>query len=482
MPVGKKVYDFAPMSLWPLRKGPRIAERPRTGLGRTTRELRAVFARNHADIASCWKYQTSRGAKTTLLTAGMTIEPLGSTRDLTVTGERSEDQALAACVTTALSTSSFIETTTRPIRLTARLAFTRSQQPEWKRAWPTPVAHPDRDLRTGTVCSHVIDDGQVAQVELPKPLEVTDWDDSREPPSRGAVPEVRVGCAQTFVDTDKRAIRMGVKSNYGALQRCYADAAARDPRLAGEVTLQLTFDRAGATNTARVTGGVGDPALHACLVAGLEDVWVSPGPHAALALEANLTFTLAPLPSPPPAADDPVALLAGGDAEGALAAWTAKLRTPVSPELACRGRAGVVLAIAELAPWLDDARFHAALADLARAAAVLSPERARTCVGPVNETINELTHARGQPYGGHPMTHVWLDRYTAALPLAPYLDDGAVLRWYHATALLNTSRRAEAMALLEQLAWDPKIGAAVTKELEQRKRTATEPISDTCSN
>jgi hypothetical protein len=273
-----------------------------------------------------------------------------------------------------------------------------------------------------------------------------------------------------------------VKSNYGALQSCYADAAARDPSLAGDVMLQVTFDRAGATNTARITGGVGDPGLHACLIAAIKDLWISPGPRDALALEVNLTFTLAPLPSPRPAADDPVALLAGGDAEGALVAWTAKLRTPVSPELACRGRAGVLLAIAELAPWLDDARVHAAIADLARAASALSIEHARTCVAPVADVILTFTRARGQPGGEHLLTHIWLERYTAALPLAPYLDDGASLRWHHALALLHTPRRAEAMTLLEKLAWDPKIGAAVAQELERRKSAPTEPISDTCGD
>lgn len=201
-----------------------------------------------------------------------------------------------------------------------------------------------------------------------------------------------------------------------------------------------------------------------------------------MALEVNLAFALAPLPSPPPAADDPVALLASGDAEGALTAWTAKLRTAVSPELACRGRAGVLLAIAEIAPWLDDARFHTAIADLARAAGALSPAAGRACVAPVSETIKAFTRARGQPYGGHPATHVWLERYEAALPLAPYLDDGPVLRWYHAQALFNTARRAEGMALLEKLAWDPKIGVAVTQKLEQRRRSPTEPISDSCTD
>ncbi len=482
IPRGTKTYDFAPMSLAPIRRGPHIADRPRANPGRTTRDLRLLFARAATDITNCWKAQSSRGAEPTTLTVGVTIEPLGGTRDLTVTSERVADEPLATCVTSALTGSALDDTTARPIHLTAQLVFERADQPAWKRVWPTPGPGSAFDPRRGTMCTHVIEDGVIPQVELPKPLAITDWDDSRDPPQRNAVPQIRIGCSQTYLDTDKHAIRTAVRSNFGALQGCYADAIERDPNLAGDVSLQMTFAHGGNGSPARFTGGVGDPPLHACLAAALQELWVSPGPMNGTSLEINLTFTLTPLPSSPAPADDPVALLAAGDPEAALRAWTTKLSMPVSLEVACRGRAGVLLAIADIAPWLDDARVYGAIKDLGASAALLAPPTAHACVAPVTDTIQSLTRARGQPYPGARMTHEWLQRYAAALPLAPYLDDGATLRWHHAEALFNSPQRATAMKLLEKLAWDPKIGAAVLKELDDRKRSPTEPISDRCGN
>lgn len=473
---GLRIYDFAPIELRPVDAGPRIRDRPRIGIGRTTRDLRTVFAENRTDIANCWKFASSRGARPTTLVVGMTIEPLGSTRDLTVTSERADDTQLATCVRSALEGATFVGTTSRPLRLTTELAFTHADQPPWKSPWPSPVPRAWIDRRRGTVCSSVLDDGPVAPVALAKPLEVSDADPSRVPPRPG-VPEVKLGCAQTILETDKRAVRAAFESNRGALQRCYAEAATRDPNLAGEVAFQLAFDPAGTVRSARLASGVGDAAFHACMLRALEELWVMPVPSSPL--EVNVPFTLAPRPAAPPARDDPAALLAAGHAEAAIAAWTAKLRTPVSPELACRGRAGVLLAVAQTAPWLDDARVTAAIADLARAATALSPRAARACVALVADTIAQLTRARGKPVRTA-LTHEWLARYAAALPLAPYLEDGATLRWFHAEALLRTPRRAEALELLRGLTKEPTIGRAISEELEARAQHPTDPIGDLC--
>lgn len=478
VPMKRKVYDFAPMILAPLRRGPRLADRPRIGIGRTSYDLRAMFAHNATEITDCWKAATSRGATPTSLVVGVVIEPLGNTRDLTVESTRAQDDPLVACVRAALATFTFTGTTTQPIQLGATLVFERSTQPEWSHVVGAPVAQPDQDLRIGTVCSPVLDDAPIARVRLPNPLHVTDWDESREPPRRGQVPSVRIGCSISMFETDKRTLRTAIKSNYGALQACYAEAFERDPALKGDVMLRTWFRRSGSAANPMVTGGVGDPSLHACLVAAVQDLWVAPGPSEDLGLEVNLTFTLEPPAIATPADDDPVARYTAGDFEGAIAAWTAKLNTPVSLTLGCTGRAGVLLAIAELEPWLDGGRLRAAIADLARAAAALSPEAARSCVAPVADVIAELTRARGQPMGTQ-LTYPWLERYEAALPLAPYLDDGPTVRWFYAEALLATPRAAEGLELLQKLAWDPKLGPSIARELEARAER-TEAISATC--
>jgi len=441
-----------------------------------------MFSTNAGEIADCWKAATSRGAKETSLEVSITIDPFGGTRDPSARSERAADDALAACVQGALSTVTFTGTTTRPLRVGATLQFVLSQQPAWSRPFTAGAPRPDPDLRDGTVCTPVLDDGVIGEMHLPAPLVVTDWDSSREPPRRGtAAPYIMMGCALSFVDTDKHAVREAIRSNYGALQACYADALQRDPTLTGNVELTTDFGGNGTPLNTKVTRGVGDPALHACLVTAVQEMWVVPAPRPSGGLEVNLTFTLQPPTAPAPSADDPVALLAAGDADGALAAWTAKLNTPISAELACRGRAGVLLAIAELSPWLDDARVRAAIQDLATAAGALSLPAARACVATVAPVIADLTRARGQPAYGERLTHLWLERYAAALPLAPYLDDGAALRWFYAEALRNTTRAAEATELLKKLAWDPTIGLAVTEQIQKRSERV-ETISDTCGD
>ena len=451
-----------------------------------THDLRALFAARSDEVINCWKFASSRGARATSLEVGVTVDPLGNTRDLRVTSQRAQDDALIACVTESLTGASYTGTTTRAIRLGATLEFTLADQPAWPKLWPK-VAHraPDDD-RVGTVCTPVLDDGGTTQVRLPRSLVVSDFDPSRTPPPppgsrRAALPEIRIGCAMVSVEADKRTIRSAVMSNFGAFQGCYADALARDPALIGEVKLQTNFRRGGAASNPKVTGGAGDPAFHSCLVAAMQDLWIAPGPSEDGGLEVNLTFTLSPPPTPLAATSDPVSMLAGGDPDGALAAWTAILNRPHSHTIGCSARAGVVTAIAALAPWLEDPRMRAAIQDLADAAAQLPAGAAKACVAAVAPVIADLTHLRGQPRFGPALTHESLERYTTALPLAPFLDDGAVLRWFYADALLLTPRAAEGVAILKKLTWDPTVGGGVAEELAVRDRQI-EQIFDSCGD
>jgi hypothetical protein len=485
-PMRSKTYDFAPMALSPVRRGPRTRDRPRVGIGRMTHDLRALFAARSDEVINCWKFASSRGARATSLEVGVTIDPLGNTSDLRVTSQRAQDDALIACVTESLTGASYTGTATRAIRLGATLDFTLADQPAWPRLWPKVAHRAHADERAGSVCTPVIDDGATTQVRLPRPLVVSDFDPSRTPPPppgsrRAVVPEVRIGCTMVTVEADKRTIRTAVMSNYGAFQTCYADAFARDPALAGEVRLQTNFRRGGAASNPRVTSGAGDPQLHSCLVAAMQELWIAPGPSEDGGLEVNLTFTLSPPPTPLAPTTDPVTMLAAGDPEGALAAWTAILNRPHAHSTDCSARAGVVNAIAALAPWLDDPRMRAAIQDLADAAALLPADAAKTCVAAVAQVIAGLTRLRGQPRFGPALTHEALERYTTALPLAPFLDDGALLRWFYADALLLTPHAAEGVTILKNLTWDPTVGGGVADELATRDRQI-EQIFDSCGD
>jgi hypothetical protein len=320
----------------------------------------------------------------------------------------------------------------------------------------------------------VLDDGVVPEVRIPAPLAVSDHDVSRNPPR--TVPTVRIGCAMSTIDADKKAVRTALASNLGAYQRCYADARDRDPALAGEVNLQLRFSKNGMALGPRFVGGPGDAAFHACLVAALNEIFVFPGPPEDGALEVNVPFALLPAGVPGASAE---ALLAAGDPEAAIAAFARDAQAATSPGAQCAIRAGVLRAVAKASPWLDDDRTRAAIADLARAAGALPLPLARACVEPVAPIIADVTRARGVPRESWRLTLTWLERYAAALPLAPYLDDGATIRWYHAMALLATPRAAEGQQLVEQLAWDPQIGAHVSDDL-RRRAERTEWLSDIC--
>ena len=473
------LYEFSELAILPVRRGPRTQDRPRNGVGRSSRSLRTVIASRAAEIEDCWKHASSRGAPPTELGVSLTIEPLGSIRDLEVTGP----PELAGCVKTALAPIAFSGATTRPIHLGFTIDLRAADQPAWQRPWPLHADSAAVDPRSGTVCTPVVDDGVIVEVRLPAPLAVWDRDDSRTPPVRGraiVTPSVKVGCTAERVRGDRRSVSTSFLSNLGAYQSCFADARDRDPALAGVLTVELTFNDNGTVVNPKVVSGRGDAAFHACVVAALQEIWLTPPPLRDQAIAVRIPIKLASLPTPAPAATDPAALLAAGDPDGALAAFTARLRGPLSVHAACDARAGVVLAIAQLSPWLDDARLAKAIADLARAAERLTPASADRCIAPVADVIVTLAGAAGAPHG-LALMHPWSGRLTAALPLAPFLDHGSRLLWWYAESLLATPRAFEGRALLRKLMWDPIVGAAVATAL-QRRGDRIESLADTCSD
>ncbi len=463
------------IEILPVRRGPRVTDRPHHGMGRSTRDLRLALAGRAEEVTDCWKVAASRGASETTLDLALTVDPLGGTRDVSVTSARTSDDALAACVSRAITGVVVPGTATRATRVTATLAMKHSDQPGWTAPWPAHAAGRPSDERIGTQCTPVLDDGALSEVHILPALAVSDYDDSRNPPRR-AMPSVRIGCALYFVDADKRAVRTALTSNLGAYQACYADARDRDPALTGEIVMQLRFSRSGTALAPRFVSGPGDDALHACLVTALQDIWVTPGPPEDGGLEVNIPLALG---APPARGESGETLLAAGDPEAAIAAFTRDATREESPRAQCSIRAGVLRAVAMASPWLDDERTRAAIADLGRAAAQLPMPLARACIEPVVPIIADLARARGVPSGSWRFTEPWLDRYAAALPLAPYLDDGVTIRWYHATALLATPRFAEGQAILEKLAWDPQIGARISDDLRSRAER-TEWLRDNC--
>ena len=469
------MFEFAPITLHPVRTGPRERDRPRLGIARSAPDLVWPLVWREAPISACWKFAAARGAPATTLAVSMTIDAFGTTRDLAVDGANA---SLAACVRRALVDVNLTSTSSREDHLTATLAFERADQPAWPTLPPAPeVPRPPLERRSGVRCTPILDDRPPIEVRLPWTFSVSDADDSREP--RGHRPPLmRVSCAITSLAADKAELRTALDANLGAFQACYADARDRAPGLVGDVVVNVTFDDTGGAPSARVTSGVGDPAFHACLSAAAAELWIAPPPDHGQQLVANFTLSLEPPRTA--AADDPDALLAAGEADAALAVWGARLAAATTNLARCRARAGVIEALAQILPWLDDARLHAALRDLATAAAQLPREDAHACVARVAPVVARLVGVDRPINDFRRRTWVWLERYATALPLAPYLDDGDEVRWRYAEALRITPRVAEADALLEALATHPKIGAAVTATVKDRAHQATVPLGTGC--
>lgn len=131
------------------------------------------------------------------------------------------------------------------------------------------------------------------------------------------------------------------------------------------------------------------------------------------------------------------------------------------------------------APWLDDARVLAAIANLARSAVELPLDQARSCVAEVANLLELYVRIQGRskPPNGSPIGH--LARYEAVLPLAHLVDWGSRLGWHYAERLLRTSRADEGEALLAELASDPAVGPDVTAWLAHRTERP-EMLHDLC--
>ena len=466
----RKVYDFEPIRVAPLRRGPTIAERPYVGYERTFEHARAMLFRRSDVVTACWKWASARGAKETTLSVEVTVDPRVSTTSTTVTSAAAGDDELIACVNEMFVPATWSGPRSRTMRVSAELVFNNDQP-----TWPKPPARPKGPTKMAAMPRALTcpADSSTDEIRLPA-LIVTNWDDRQVRAADALIPARRTACAVARHEIDKAAIRIALRSQIGALNACYAEAAQRTPDLAGDVGAKLLFYKSGTTGQVQVAGA-GDPILHACFTTVLEALWVDPVTEPQ-EIEVNLALTLAPVP--PPSAD-PSVLLETGDVDAALAVWVEQLAAPHLPLNGCLAHAGILRAMTTAAPWLDDARVTGAIANLARSALALAPQPAKTCLAGVEGLLRNYVRLGGNwpPPIDRPMRH--LERYEAVLPLAGLFEWGPYLRWHHADWLLRTSRAVEGEDALSELASDPTVGAAVTTWLEQRA-ARPEMLHDTC--
>ncbi len=462
------LYELAPIAIRPVRTGPRLAQRSRAGKARSWLQLDEAIARAHGKLAGCWKWAAARGAPETTLDLAFTMTPLGKTIGHSIVDPAGKSPELVACLQDNLVHLAIDEPSPRTTRMRARVAFVRANQP----AWPTPPkrpspAPPEAHTRT---CVPVLDDAPVDQLASPILYTVDDFDEARNPPTRG-VPVVFLGCRRfDRLQLAKVDIRTAVESNRGAFEACFADALARDPALAGIVDVHLRFVAATTPTEIAVTGP-GDDAFHTCIDAATRELWM-PEVAARDTLDANLHFELAPAIALPATAS-PRERLAAGDADAALAGYLRALAAAHDDRTRCDARAGILQAAAALAPWLDDVRVIAAAKDLTTFAASVPEPIAKGCLEPLDELLRRIAYGhRGD--GTQTLRWSWLDRTEAVLPAAPRLAWGPLLRVLHAAQLAMTvAHHTAGVEALHALA--DTVGADVRGLVERELARYDEP-------
>jgi hypothetical protein len=457
--VKRTIYEFSPLPLLPVRRGPRVEQHSRAGHARTDAQVQELIRRENASIIGCWKWASARGAPATSLDLAVTIGPDGASHGIELSGAGAGTRELERCLRDNLDGTALIDRSSRTTKFRATLAFVRVDQPPWPQPPERPM--PARRAARARSCGPVLDGVLPDIVAEPRPFLVEDRDPSREPHK----PEVMLGCVSVRPTPNKHRVRAAFASNRGAFQTCYAAARERaglTPEApGGKVTVQLRFGSGGVPETVVVRGD-GDSLFHTCVRAAARDVWLTPALEHLV--DVTFPFELRPVPAP---ATTPEEMFAADDIDGALAAWTLEARTTTGAA-ACRARANIARAHIARAPWLEDARVSAAFAELGRAATALLPTDGVACVAPVAGSARELAFSeinRG---------HRWdiVARTSAVLPLARVMPWGDEIRMLHAEALLHSSRRSDGIAALEAMRDDRALSTRAQTALDElRART-----------
>lgn len=477
-PSKRRAYEFAPIPVFPIRRGPVLADRARTGWVRTHRDVRRFILDRVPELEACWAWASARGAPPVTLDLAMTIDPFGETTDVALTSTAPVNAELVACVRAQLATTRSPRVVSHATRITAKLALQRVDQPPPRKraALPArPPASPVEPAHAGEVCTPVLDDQAPHTIPLETPFVLLDVDPAREDrmtaAQRTKLAAARAGSARCtnreVFETDKVHVRQALMGSHGSYQACYAAARERDPALTGAVTLTFLFAQPGGLPSTVTAAGAGDPALHECLKTAGAEVWLLPPPTDLLEVVWPLQL------SAPVNATTVDELLAGGDPAGALALLAAQLNAEPSPAARCALHVQVVLASAQLAPWLDDDRLGGAIANLAAALQPLTAGERTTCLAtggaperrpPLELLAQRIVRATKFRTEQAFATTTWLRRYALVLPLAPYLPWGTTLRWNHALALAAVDRET-ARATLVELEQDPELGEKITESI-----------------
>lgn len=190
--------------------------------------------------------------------------------------------------------------------------------------------------------------------------------------------------------------------NRGAYQRCYAQAFARRPGLAGKLVVRALFDREGNVSTAVILKNElssPDREFEACALAAAREQWMeSMGGQTGVLADWPLLLTPAETAAParPPVltagavaayADQ---ALARGFGELALRAYAALAQQGGDDPRRCGWYVGALRAALLVAPWVDARVFHAVDELLDHLVAQKDAPDAAACVADARSSLERV--------------------------------------------------------------------------------------------
>lgn len=364
--------DLAPLPLFPVTFGPRVADLPVTSLPRSVATQARHLENARESLRRCYRWARFGASELEgKLIAHYEVDPLGVVEGVTI-----QDAArwgeLGECVREALAMRPFQSFTPRRTRATAEIVFERS-------GLGTPDERPDRPTTISSLprragCMRALEPLPVDEVAFGAPrVTVSDFDADQaaletaraackgrsgmcRPPSRpprSVVSPAVIGPMRTSA-----SLRDAVEANRGAFSRCWLDAQPRAAITKEEVTVSAEILPDGRTQRAAMDGSSGDATFDACLAAALAEIPFDGGPDVGLTvLHASFhLFPVAPSVTPAPARDTPenVALLAqvalvAGDGDTALRRFAALARNGRT----CEVQLGILRALLLARPWAD---------------------------------------------------------------------------------------------------------------------------------
>ena len=86
--------------------------------------------------------------------------------------------------------------------------------------------------------------------------------------------------------------------NLAQVSRCYEQALARTPALAGRLAVRFTLGPTGIVQADEVTAALGDAPFQQCVLAAVRR-WVFPAPEGGGVITVTYPFNFAPPDAPP---------------------------------------------------------------------------------------------------------------------------------------------------------------------------------------